>query len=109
MLCEALWYLFLLFSFVYIYLADRAKAIKTKAVVNESPTDKLIRELREENAKLLAKLKAAGGDPEALAKIVAEQGGGDDGDDDGGGGEKGGIDEAGWFKDNYYTFSHLLT
>jgi len=28
--------------------ADRAKSIKTKAVVNESPTDKLIRELREE-------------------------------------------------------------
>ena len=28
--------------------ADRAKAIKTTATVNESPTDKLIRELREE-------------------------------------------------------------
>ena len=32
--------------------ADRAKQIKTKAVINESPTDKLIRELREENEKL---------------------------------------------------------
>lgn len=28
--------------------ADRAKAIKTQATINESPTDKLIRELREE-------------------------------------------------------------
>ena len=27
--------------------ADRAKTIKTRAVVNESPTEKLIRELRE--------------------------------------------------------------
>ena len=36
--------------------ADRAKAIKTRAVVNESPTEKLIRELREE----IEKLKAQG-------------------------------------------------
>lgn len=41
--------------------ADRAKAIKTKAVINESPTDKLIRELREENAKLMEQLKKSGG------------------------------------------------
>lgn len=40
--------------------ADRAKAIKTKAVVNESPTEKLIRELREENQRLLDQLKNAG-------------------------------------------------
>ncbi|EDV26227.1 uncharacterized protein TRIADDRAFT_23272, partial [Trichoplax adhaerens] len=40
--------------------ADRAKSIKTKAVVNESPTEKLIRELKEENARLLAQLKGAG-------------------------------------------------
>jgi len=59
---------------VYI-LADRAKAIKTKAVVNESPTDKLIRELREENARLLERLKAAQGDPVKLAAIAAEQNG----------------------------------
>ena len=38
-------------------LADRAKSIKTQATVNESPTDKLIRELREENAKLLEMIK----------------------------------------------------
>eukprot|EP00730_Choanoeca_flexa_P004716 TRINITY_DN11781_c0_g1_i2.p1 TRINITY_DN11781_c0_g1~~TRINITY_DN11781_c0_g1_i2.p1 ORF type:complete len:975 (+),score=271.67 TRINITY_DN11781_c0_g1_i2:494-3418(+) len=38
--------------------ADRAKAIKTKAVVNETPTERLIRELKEENARLLEQLKA---------------------------------------------------
>lgn len=32
--------------------ADRAKSIKTKAIVNESPTDKLIREMREEIKRL---------------------------------------------------------
>lgn len=41
--------------------ADRAKSIKTKAVINESATDKLIRELREENARLLEMLKQGGG------------------------------------------------
>lgn len=40
-----------LFS-VPILVADRAKQIKTKAVVNEDPTDKLIRELKEENDRL---------------------------------------------------------
>ena len=38
--------------------ADRAKQIKNKAVVNENPMDKLIRELKEENDKLK---KALGG------------------------------------------------
>ena len=37
--------------------ADRAKSIKTRATVNESATDKLIRELREENARLMEMLK----------------------------------------------------
>ncbi|XP_047482876.1 kinesin-like protein KIF28P isoform X3 [Penaeus chinensis] len=32
--------------------ADRAKQIKTKATVNEDPTEKLLRELKEENEKL---------------------------------------------------------
>eukprot|EP01137_Pigoraptor_chileana_P032728 Opistho-2@22588 len=41
--------------------ADRAKRIKTQAVINENPTEKLIRELKEENARLLAMLK--GGAP----------------------------------------------
>jgi hypothetical protein len=40
--------------------ADRAKAIKTVAIVNESPTDKLIRELREENKKLQELLTKGG-------------------------------------------------
>lgn len=44
-----------------LFVADRAKAIKTKAVVNESPTEKLIRELREENQRLLDQLKMSGG------------------------------------------------
>ena len=43
-----------------ILLADRAKAIKTTATVNESPTDKLIRELREENARLMEMVKSGG-------------------------------------------------
>eukprot|EP00051_Salpingoeca_urceolata_P018835 m.267969 g.267969 ORF g.267969 m.267969 type:complete len:1177 (+) comp19290_c0_seq13:198-3728(+) len=42
--------------------ADRAKKIKTKAVINENPTDKLIRELKEENARLKAKLDGSGSD-----------------------------------------------
>jgi len=52
--------------------ADRAKRIQNKATVNESPQDKLIRELKEENAKLKA-LMGDGG-------VVAGDGG-DDGDD----------------------------
>ena len=48
-------------TFSFLMLADRAKAIKTKAVINESPTDKLIRELREENARLMEALKKGGG------------------------------------------------
>ena len=33
-------------------IADRAKQIKTKSSVNEDPTEKLIRELQEENERL---------------------------------------------------------
>ena len=40
--------------------ADRVKRIKTVAEVNESPTEKLIRELREENAKLMKMLGGQG-------------------------------------------------
>ncbi|CAG2218584.1 Kinesin heavy chain,Kinesin-like protein KIN-14Q,Kinesin-like protein KIF18B,Kinesin-like protein KIF3B,Kinesin-like protein KIN-12D,Kinesin-like protein KIN-7I,Chromosome-associated kinesin KIF4,Kinesin-like protein KIN-12B,Kinesin-like protein KIN-12E,Kinesin-like protein 5,Kinesin-II 85 kDa subunit,Kinesin-II 95 kDa subunit,Kinesin-like protein KIF15-A,Kinesin-related protein 3,Kinesin-like protein unc-104,Kinesin-like protein KIF18A,Kinesin-like protein KIN-14P,Kinesin-1 heavy chain,Kinesin-like protei len=47
-------------TIMVIVLADRAKAIKTTATVNESPTDKLIRELREENAKLMEMIKSGG-------------------------------------------------
>ena len=39
------------------FIADRAKQIKTKATVNEDPTDKLIRELREQNEKLRAQMQ----------------------------------------------------
>ncbi|XP_078581839.1 kinesin-like protein KIF28 isoform X1 [Branchiostoma floridae x Branchiostoma japonicum] len=45
--------------------ADRAKQIKTKVAVNEDPTEKLIRELQEENEKL-KKLLESGGIPTKL-------------------------------------------
>lgn len=41
--------------------ADRAKQIKNAAVINENPQDKLIRELKAENAKLKKELENAGG------------------------------------------------
>ncbi|XP_021365706.1 kinesin-like protein KIF28P isoform X2 [Mizuhopecten yessoensis] len=56
--------------------ADRAKAIKTTATVNESPTDRLIRELREENARLMDMLKQGGLSPEQAAALIAGGGGG---------------------------------
>ena len=37
-------------------LADRAKQIKTKATINEDPTEALIRELKDQNEKLKAQL-----------------------------------------------------
>ena len=37
--------------------ADRAKQIKTKAIVNEDPTEALIRELKEQNEKLKMQLQ----------------------------------------------------
>ena len=40
--------------------ADRAKQIKTKAVVNEDPTEKLIADLKAENAKLKKLLESGG-------------------------------------------------
>jgi hypothetical protein len=40
--------------------ADRAKQIKTKAVVNESETEKLIRTLKEENDRLRKQLESGG-------------------------------------------------
>lgn len=45
--------------------ADRAKQIKNSASVNEDPTEKLIRELQEENEKLKAML--ASGNLEMVA------------------------------------------
>ena len=58
---------------MHIHAADRAKSIKTKAVVNESATDKLIRELREENARLLEMLKQGGGASSAQPQPVQQQ------------------------------------
>ncbi|VDO30787.1 unnamed protein product [Haemonchus placei] len=40
--------------------ADRAKAIKTNAIVNENQTERLLRELREENERLQNQLKGGG-------------------------------------------------
>lgn len=37
---------------MFIKLADRAKHIKVHATINESSTDKLIRQLKEENERL---------------------------------------------------------
>ena len=45
----------------FLRVADRAKQIKTTAVVNESATDKLIRELKEENDKLKKMMVGGGG------------------------------------------------
>jgi hypothetical protein len=50
--------------------ADRAKQIKCKAIVNEDPTEKLIKSLQEENAKL-KQLLASGGklDPQTTGGL----------------------------------------
>ena len=40
--------------------ADRAKQIKCKAVINEDPTEKLIRSLQDENARLKKLLNSGG-------------------------------------------------
>lgn len=50
--------------------ADRAKKIQNKAVINESPQDKLIRELKAENEQLKKLLReaAAGGDGKVNAQ-----------------------------------------
>ncbi|XP_070565342.1 kinesin-like protein KIF28P isoform X2 [Ptychodera flava] len=53
--------------------ADRAKSIKTKAVINESPTEKLIRELREENARLLQQLGGGGGQAAQVVGIPEDE------------------------------------
>lgn len=63
--------------------ADRAKKIKNKAVVNENPMDKLIRELREENEKLKKAMQS--GD---LSTLMAQTG-----DEGGGGGGGGAVSE----------------
>ena len=48
--------------------ADRAKKIKNKPVVNESETDKLIRELKAENERLRKLLEEKDSNPEKRVK-----------------------------------------
>lgn len=67
--------------------ADRAKQIKTTAKVNEDPTEKLIRELKEENEKLMEMLKKA--QAGETVKISAD----DDDEDDDNAGQKEGMSE----------------
>ena len=62
----------LLDCFKVYFLADRAKQIKTKAVVNEDPTDKLIRELKEENERLKAKIKGGDVSEEELKDLAGK-------------------------------------
>jgi len=49
--------------------ADRAKQIKCKATVNEDPTEKLIKDLKEENARLKKMLESGKIDPALLDQI----------------------------------------
>nr|XP_006814113.1 PREDICTED: kinesin-like protein KIF28P-like [Saccoglossus kowalevskii] len=56
--------------------ADRAKKIKNKAVINENPLDKLIRELREENEKLKKALSSGSALPTeqvTMSGLTAEE------------------------------------
>lgn len=48
--------------------ADRAKQIKNKAVINENPQDKLIRELKEENERLKKLLSESGGPTKVITQ-----------------------------------------
>jgi hypothetical protein len=50
--------------------ADRAKRIKTKAVVNENPVEKMIRELKEENEKLKGLLDSGKINPDLNNKVA---------------------------------------
>ena len=52
--------------------ADRAKKIKNKPVVNESETDKLIRELKAENERLRKLLEEKDSNPEKRVKAKDE-------------------------------------
>ena len=70
----------MLFGFIVItyffcnsYLADRAKQIKTKATVNEDPTEKLIRELKEQNDKLRAQLSGGKIDMSEVNEIARKE------------------------------------
>ena len=53
--------------------ADRAKQIKTKAIVNEDPTEALIRELKEENERLKARMKSGDVDEQELKDMAGKE------------------------------------
>ncbi|ELT99958.1 hypothetical protein CAPTEDRAFT_223727 [Capitella teleta] len=54
--------------------ADRAKKIKNKAVVNENPVDRLIRELKEENEKLKQMMTGGGQMPLEGSQAMSQEG-----------------------------------
>lgn len=56
--------------------ADRVKQIKNQAIVNETPTERLIRELKEENARLMEMLKKGGVDSAMLSSLALAASGG---------------------------------
>ena len=51
--------------------ADRAKQIKTRAIVNENQVEKLIRELKEENERLKLQLESGNVGTAALQENVS--------------------------------------
>jgi hypothetical protein len=65
-------------KFYIIFKADRAKQIKTKAVVNEDPTEKLIHDLKAENAKLKEMLANGKADPALIASLSVQPNGASD-------------------------------
>lgn len=52
--------MYVIYSTGHIVYLFRAKRIQNKAVVNESPTERLVKELKAENAKLLLRLSRLG-------------------------------------------------
>ena len=70
-----------IFISIFTFIADRAKQIKTTASVNEDPTEKLIRNLKEENDRLKEMLEKANAG-EKVGRIDEKQDDDDDDDDD---------------------------
>lgn len=56
-----------LFCLLCVFILKRAKKIRNKAVVNASPTKKLIRELKAENNKLLSRMAELGSAGRAIS------------------------------------------
>lgn len=53
-------------AWIFNSLADRAKRIKTRATVNEDPTEKLVRDLKSENQRIKKELSRGTIDPHWL-------------------------------------------